>query len=125
MMGRLTAIEMEFRHYEGAFYTLSRSRAGELRDILENPFGSRGPGVDIVWDAKSKARHTSCWPNGIIDQFEEPYTTTAAGEICLRQSELIELEPGQERVVQRQALKASKMMGHFLLIDGKLWERSP
>jgi hypothetical protein len=125
LMGRQTLVTMDFRHHDGAFYTQSQIAPYDIGAALSSPFTGIGIGKSIVSEVQSMARLRECWPKDIIDQFEAPRTPLPVGNLCIRDSHLVELAPGQEDSVQIQDEKAALMSGHFLIVDGQVWERSP
>ncbi|MCV9964752.1 hypothetical protein OIU34_22940 [Pararhizobium sp. BT-229] len=125
LMGRKTLVTMDFRHHEGAFYTQSQIAPRDIGGVFASPFASIGIGNSVVSEASRMARESDCWPKGIIEQFDTPHMPMSAGDLCVRDSHLIELAPNQEDYILNQDEKAGRMFGHFLIIDGQVWERSP
>lgn len=125
MFGRQTVASMSFRHHDGAFYTPSRFRPCDLEALFCNPFHSVGVGKSLVSEVSRRAREADCWPKGIIEQFDKPFIPTAAGNLSMKESNLIELAPNQEDLLLAQDERAETMSRHFILVDGQLWERSP
>lgn len=125
LMGRQTLATMDFRHHEGAFYTQSQIAPHDIGAALYSPFTGVGIGKSIVSEVQRMARLRECWPKDIIDQFEAPRTPLPVGNLCIRDSDLVEFAPGQEEKVRIEDEKAALMSGHFLVVDGQVWERSP
>jgi hypothetical protein len=124
LMGRNTLVKMDFRHHEGSFYTQSQFSLEDLHGVFAAPFTSIGIGNAVIEDARRLARG-DCWPKGIIDQFDDPHKPIPAGDLCLRDSHLIEIAPDQEGYLRSQDEKAMGISGQFIVIDGQIWERSP
>lgn len=125
LMGRQTMVMNEFRHYEGAFYTMSQMHPSDLEDAFANPFASHGNGRRLVWEVASKTREFPCWPKDIQEQFNDPGAKLPSGDLCVRESSSIILEPGQEDILISQQARAETISGYFVVIDGRVWERSP
>ncbi|MDW9481268.1 hypothetical protein GOB57_21725 [Sinorhizobium meliloti] len=125
MFGRRTIASMSFRHHDGAFYTPSRFRQCDLEMLFANPFESVAVGKSIVSEVRRLARGSDCWPKGIIEQFDNPFMPLTVGNLCIKDSNLIELAPNQEEILLFQDERAETMSRHFIIVDGQLWERSP
>jgi hypothetical protein len=125
LMGRKTLVTMDFRYHEGAFYTQSQISPDDLGAAFSSPFTGVGIGKSIVSEVQRLARMRECWPKEIVEQFDAPHTPMPVGELCIRDSRLIEFAPNQEHSIQIQDEKAALMSGHFLVVDGRVWERSP
>lgn len=125
MFGRQTIASMGFRRHDGVFYTPSRFRPCDLEALFANPFNSVGVGKSLVSEVRRLARDSDCWPKGIIEQFDNPFMPLSAGNLCIKDSNLIEFAPNQEEFILSQDERAEGMLRHFLIVDGHLWERSP
>jgi hypothetical protein len=125
LMGRKTVVTSEFRHCDGAFYAMSQLQPHDLAEAFANPFSSWGHRRKLTYDVQGKARNQQCWPKDIVEQFDKPDERHPSGELCLRESGMVIVEPGQEDVFRDQQAQAEALQGHFVMIDGRLWERSP